>query len=280
MAQRRVVAVQRPALAVFPAGARMPERELAEHELVWMLDGSARLTGEQPLDLRVGDVLVLPPGVRHGITWLGGPAGTPTRHGYVHFDCTGPAAVVTRVRATRDDPLAGLTAYLLWLGSRREPGDASLRRTVEYVLDVVLEGDLPHAEEPGPFPEPLLRCLIWWRSVWSEPPLAAVPAADLARAAHMSVSQLNRLFARAIGTGPASAVSRLRCAHAEDLLLRTDLPLASVARACGYADAAHLSHRFRALHGVAPRDYRARGTGVSMLDDPGLRRIAHLVWHT
>jgi AraC family transcriptional regulator len=258
----------------------MPERVLGDHELVWMLQGRARLTGEVVLELEAGDVLLIPPGLRHAITWLGGSGRTSTRHGYVHF-AAGPrlGRQPRLVRATRDDPLAGLGAYLLWLGSAPAPDDGAIRRTVEFMLEMLLDLPKPHLGAGEGLPLAVVHALGWWRNAWAESPLGPVPTSSMAAAAHVSVAQLNRLFGRATGSTPAAAVSRLRCARAEDLLANTDLPFAAVARLCGYADAAHFSHRFRTLHGVSPRAYRAHGLTESVLDEPGIRRISHLVWH-
>jgi len=279
-AHQRVTRVGRPGLGVFPRGARMPERVLDDHELVWMLAGRARLTGDVPLELAAGDVLLLPPGLRHGIDWLGASGRTPTRHGFVHFATGDPLSKEARlVRATRDDPLAGLGAYLLWLGADHDPDEIPTRRTVDFMLDLVLDLPTPPPGARDGLPEPLLLAMGWWRVAWAEPPLARVPTVDLAAAAHVSSAHLNRLFAQVTGTGPAAVVSRLRCARAEDLLAKTDLSVAAIAGMCGYADAAHFSHRFRALHDVSPREYRNRGLTASVLDEPGIRRISHLVWH-
>jgi len=258
----------------------MPDRVLDDYELVWMLRGRARLTGDAPLDLEAGDVLLIPPGLGHGIAWLGGQGRMPTRHGFVHFaseERFAPSPL--RVHGTRDDPLSGLGAYLLWLAALPGPAEASVRRTVDFMIDVVLDRSTPHPAVQTMVPDPVSRALGWWRHVWTHPPLRPVPTESMARAAHVSTAHLNRLFGRTFGCGPATAVSRLRCVRAEDLIRDTDLPLASVAWECGYADAAHLSHRFRALHGISPRDYRARGLTASVLDDPGIRLISHLVWH-
>ena len=279
-AHLRVTDVQRPGLGVLPGGTRMPDRVLDDHELVWILQGRARLTGEASVDLEAGDVLLIPPGRRHGISWLGGPGGTPTRHGYVHFGASEPLTrEPCRVRSTRDDPLTGLGAYLLWLGAAHLSDDAPIRRAVDFMLDLLLGLPLPQTDARDSLPGPVARALDWWREAWAEPPLGPVPTASMAAAAQVSAAHLNRLFAQATGTAPAAAVSLLRCARAENLLVSTDLPVAAIARECGYSDAAHFSHRFRALHGVSPREYRTSGRTESVVDQPGVRRIAHLVWH-
>src|SRR5688572_26031948 len=61
-----VVVMERPAAAVYPAGARMSVRVLDDWELVWLLRGRATLTGDPGLELWAGDLVVIPPGHPHG----------------------------------------------------------------------------------------------------------------------------------------------------------------------------------------------------------------------
>jgi AraC-like DNA-binding protein len=110
-------------------------------------------------------------------------------------------------------------------------------------------------------------------------PLRRVSVGELARRAHVSRGYLNRLSRAAFGLSAAAALERARCARAESLLLRTDLTVESIAYQCGFADSSHFSHRFTAIHGVSPRAYRVAGTlSPSVLDDPGVRRLSHLLW--
>lgn len=262
------VAPRRPGLGRFPPGARMPERVLADHELVWMLRGTARLTGEQPRDLKPGDLLLVPPGLRHGFVW---DAREPTVHGYLHFDCATPLpASPLLVPMTRGDPLAALCAWMLRLAVLPE-GEAPLRDTLAFVLRTL--AGLPAPTPVATLPTPLAAALGWLREQWAEPPLRRVTTRQLAAAAALSVSQLTRLHVASFGFGPARGLSLVRLAEAESLLVRTDLPLEVVARTCGFADASHLSHRFREVHGTAPDRYRRSGTATSVLDDPGARAL-------
>ena len=45
MCCRKEKTMQRPALADYPAGARLPERVLDDYELVWMVRGRALVEG-------------------------------------------------------------------------------------------------------------------------------------------------------------------------------------------------------------------------------------------
>lgn len=80
--------------------------------------------------------------------------------------------------------------------------------------------------------------------------------AALARQVGLSERSLSRRFAEAVGLNMRQYVANLRLEHADHLLATTRLPLAHVARECGYASASTLSRAFAAARGKAPRRYR------------------------
>jgi len=273
--------IGRPAIADYPAGAVLPTRVIDDFELVWMVRGRARLTtatGDRPLG--PGALALIPAAVPHGFAW---DDRRPSRHGYVHFDVSmlagPPPAAPTVVPMTDHDPLAGACAYLLWLGRDEPDGwQGRVADTLRFLLDVLTAGPLPPTGAPDEPPRALAAAVDHLRRAWAEMPLDRVAVGDLAAAGHVSRGYLGRLFRLAFGLAPAAALERLRCARAETLLARTDLPVEAIAHQCGFADASHLSHRFAALYGVSPRAYRAAGGGPSVLGDPGVRRLARLVW--
>lgn len=65
-----------------------------------------------------------------------------------------------------------------------------------------------------------------------------------------------RLFRQAIGASPHQFVLSRRIERAQRLLEETDLPLAQVAGACGFAHQSHLTQVFRQQLGCTPRIYR------------------------
>lgn len=72
-----------------------------------------------------------------------------------------------------------------------------------------------------------------------------------------------RVFRQAMGASPHQFVLRQRLERAQQLLEQTELPLAQVAAACGFADQSHLTQVFTQQLGCTPRTYRrggARGT--------------------
>jgi AraC-like DNA-binding protein len=275
-------AVDRPTVADYPAGAHMPTRVIDDFELVWMLRGRARLvTADDEIALSPGQLLLLPPALAHSLTW---DPTRPSRHGYLHFaaeQLTGdlPRQVLVRPM-THHDPLAGLCAYLLWLG-RRDHDDwhRQVRETLRFLLAVFVSGSLPEADAAPALPPPLAGAVDHLRLEWSELPLRRIGVEELSQAALVSRGYLNRLFQGAFGHGPAPAMEHARCSRTEMLLTRTDLTVEVIALQCGFADLSHFSHRFTALDGVAPRGYRAAVTPeASVLDDPGVRRLARLLW--
>lgn len=92
---------------------------------------------------------------------------------------------------------------------------------------------------------------------------------ELASAARVSRSYLNRLFQAEFGMSVAAGLESLRFSRAETLLTRTDMTISSIAYQCGFADLYHFSHRFSLRYGVPPSAYRHVGTGALWaLDHP------------
>ena len=235
--------MERPAIAEYPPGARLPERVIDDHELVWMVRGQARVTsadGEMPL--LPGHLLLVPPGVRHGFVWDQTHA---SRHGYVHFqprpDLRTDDGGALQVRPmTADDPLAGLCAYLLWLGLAE--GDGWRERTQEaldFMVRLFRRGPLPHPEPTPRLAPALTDALHHLQRTWAHMPLRRVTVGELASVVHVSPGYLHRLFRAGFGMSPAAALERVRCWRAETLLVRTDLPVEGIAHECGFADASH-----------------------------------------
>jgi AraC-like DNA-binding protein len=269
----------RPAVADYPPGAQLPTRVIDDFEFVWMLRGRARFyTDDGNAHLAPGHLLLVPPGVRHGFDW---DTRRPSRHGYVHF---GPDGQVPReirlIRMSGNDPLAGLCAYLLWLGTGELDGwQDCARRALKFMLDLVHSGPLPAGRPEPELPRTLLLAVEHLRELWSNLPLRRVPVDELMSAASVSRGYLNRLFYNGFGHGAAKLLELVRCSRAETLLTRTDLSAEVIGRQCGFADLSHFSHRFTAIHGVAPSVYRAAGDAApSVLEDAGVRRLVRMLW--
>ncbi len=81
--------------------------------------------------------------------------------------------------------------------------------------------------------------------------------ADLAAAADMTVSQLERTAGRVLGLTPKQLIMRFRLEEALRLLTTTDVALADVAARCGYYDQSAFGRHFRKVVGSSPAAYRA-----------------------
>jgi AraC-like DNA-binding protein len=80
----------------------------------------------------------------------------------------------------------------------------------------------------------------------------------MARAAHMSVSSLHRVFRDELRTTPLAWLTDMRLRWVCRQLAETDLPIAQLATAAGYADQSALTHAMRRALDVTPLAYRKR----------------------
>jgi AraC family transcriptional regulator len=90
-------------------------------------------------------------------------------------------------------------------------------------------------------------------------PARAPDLEQLAGAAAFSPFHFHRIYREITGETPAETLARERLSRAAALLVRDRLPVAAVARRCGYGSAAAFTRAFRAAYGVPPAAYRAAG---------------------
>ena len=81
-------------------------------------------------------------------------------------------------------------------------------------------------------------------------------AGELARIARMSRRSLEKCLKASLGNTPGTLLRKMRQERAELLLRTTELPIARVARDCGYREPALFSTAFRRWTGTSPRDFR------------------------
>ena len=80
--------------------------------------------------------------------------------------------------------------------------------------------------------------------------------ADLAQAAHLSSSQLRRIFVEAFGKSPIAYLTMLRVQRMIELLRTTDAPIAVIAAEVGWGDPNFAGRQFRRSVGLSPSEYR------------------------
>lgn len=83
-----------------------------------------------------------------------------------------------------------------------------------------------------------------------------IQVAELAAIARLSPSHFSRAFRTSFGISPHAMVTRYRVQEATRLLLGTDLPLADIAEACGFADQSHFSRTFCRHTDTSPGRWR------------------------
>ncbi len=92
--------------------------------------------------------------------------------------------------------------------------------------------------------------------------------AEMARQAGLSRSQFTRRFQKVAGVPPNTFVIQARLDRARQLLLESDMSLASIAEALGYQDIFFFSRQFKSLTGLAPSHLRnsARQAPANLLN--------------
>jgi transcriptional regulator GlxA family with amidase domain len=86
---------------------------------------------------------------------------------------------------------------------------------------------------------------------------ADLSAATLAAIAGVSARHLTRLFVEEVGQTPGRYVRQARTEAAAQLLASSPLPVARVARRCGFGSPETLRQAFGARYGTTPSRYRA-----------------------
>lgn len=73
----------------------------------------------------------------------------------------------------------------------------------------------------------------------------------------MSPRNFSRVFCQEIGMTPAKFVERTRLEAARNLILRSDLPMESIAGKCGFNNAEQMRRTFQRFLNISPQEYRA-----------------------
>lgn len=83
------------------------------------------------------------------------------------------------------------------------------------------------------------------------------PVREVAADVELSVRQLERLFAKYLGSSPGRYYLKVRLDRARTMLLQTTKPILDVAVACGFESSSHFSRCYREIYGHKPSDERA-----------------------
>lgn len=85
---------------------------------------------------------------------------------------------------------------------------------------------------------------------------------DIAAQAGVSLSQLERAFAKHAGMSPSQFWRRMRLEHAHWMICNTHKNITNIAYECGFYDSTHFGKRFRQAYGETPLSLRKRNRRV------------------
>ena len=215
-------------------------------------------TAEATVAVGRGDALVIPAGEAHE---YGATREDPWTIWWLHVVGTDALELTQAARVAAGGPVSHL----------RDPAAAA--SLVSQAIDALDDGTtgglvraagaawnaLAHVvatgrRRPGPSSSPVERAAEHLRT--TTPQRTSVES--LAAMVGLSVSQFGALFREQVGVPPLRYQSDLRMARARELLDSTDLTVAAVAAACGYADPLYFSRQFSRTHGLSPTQHRSR----------------------
>lgn len=172
-----------------------------------------------------------------------------------------PARVAILPRFAVHDPLLEQLALSVVRAMReRPPGHALYVDCLAQAMAAHLVQHHSTLTRPARVPKP--DGLADWRlrrlADYIEAELAGDVSLDaMAEQVGLSPLYLTRAFKRAFGRPPHAYVTERRIERAKHLLRSTDLPIAEVALATGFADQSHFTGVFRKLVGTPPGRYRS-----------------------
>jgi AraC family transcriptional regulator, arabinose operon regulatory protein len=223
--------------------------------------GWCRLEGElHPVS--AGQALVIPAGVPHS---YGSDETTPWSVWWLHVDGTDVADLVAATGATTSRPVlpvahparavALIDEAISAMEKDESPSSLVMAAGATWHLLAMLAAGKHQVEQGRPDPVAMaIACLQQDLSV-------KMSVGELAATVGLSPSHLSALFRKATGCGPGEYQTRLRMSASRDLLDSTDLPVSTIGRHVGYADAYYFARQFRAAHGMTATQYRSRAKG-------------------
>ena len=251
-----------------PSSRRDPHRH-QNPQLSWVLEGELGFFSEHGvLTVRAGEVVMLGPGVSHCCRHL-----CPGRAKIFNIYCGDLRGCTFESlrRLASPELRRRIVAAPLPAALAREPleklvamGEGHCSRIAEYALNLELlalcveavNGQLPEWSAPA-LGGPLAKVLEFVEAHLADD----LALADLAAAACLSPSRFSGVFTAALGTSPMRYVLQRRIARAETLLGDPEVPIETVAAACGFNSVAYFGRMFRRLAGIPPGRYR-RQRGV------------------
>jgi len=209
------------------------------------------------LPMRRGDVALVPAGVVH--TVLAGDPQTPVRLLDVRFAAPGPTQLTQFVgelpagAVLPADERGVLRAAEELSRAAQERGWRRAPRLLAALWELLATLQLSDSAAPAAaHPDLTDRRLRLAEAFMLEHLAEPIDVGAIAAAAGLSRSQLNRLFRREVGVGPAERLRSYRLDAARRLLSDGSMSVKEVAHAVGFPWIHHFTRCYRRAHGCTP----------------------------
>lgn len=162
-------------------------------------------------------------------------------------------ALLDTGRPLRDELelIAGRTGHSGWFVSNKQ----AIRNDAGVIVGIaVLSVDLRRRQEERVDVDALAAVM----TLATEHLSRTVEVTELAAAAGLSATQLERRMRRALGLSPRQYLLRIRVDEATRRLATTNEALADIAHACGWYDQSAFTRQFTRVAGCTPGEYRLR----------------------
>lgn len=252
------------------AGSCAPAAAVHEYgALAFYTEGHARIDQRGQLDVRAGDVHLIPAGEPHRLLTSQNGAAWGIGFGAACFASTELAAVlepferaragssaVIHIAGDRQAHLAALCAELSVETSATRVGGAHAALVQTSLLSLVLAEVARAASGTSSTARPSLvaDALRFIERNCLRP----LSLREVAAAVHRSPSHVTTAVRRATGKSVVEWIVAGRLAEARSRLLLGDEMVDVIAERVGYADATHFIRMFRRAHGVTPAAWRAQ----------------------
>jgi AraC family transcriptional regulator, arabinose operon regulatory protein len=233
----------------------------ADHLLVWVVQGELTgRAGQQAIHAVAGDLVVFAPHVPHSYH---PPSTGDWQWWWVHLGGSGAEAVagqltggVPSVRLGRDERIR--TRFAELVSAAQTVGPSLRLDSCLASLIGLMDDRLQEARRLGLDADDMEAGMTTVLDWISEHLGDRIELARLASVGSVSRATVSRMFHDHLGTSPMAYVAHQRMRRARVLLDETDLTVAQIGRAVGFADPYHFSRRFAAVVGRPPTSYRGR----------------------
>jgi AraC-like DNA-binding protein len=267
-----LTSISSPAVAAYPPGATFGPRELADYELVWMMEGNAQyILNGSVMSAPEGSFILCLPGCVDAFRW---DTKRHTRHGFCHFyfdiisSDVPHSSTWPTIRYGSD--LAVLEPsfnHLLTLDGIRDR--SRLESTITFILTEFILGPQGQNSPTSSLPDSVNRVIKYVKGRLDIEPDAKITLDDMANIAYCSKEHLCRQFTSSVGISPAEYVRRAKLSSAATMLLRSNYSIAEIALLFGFSNPSHFTKRFAEQYGESPKQYRKKSEPLS----PGLLEV-------